>query len=65
MKQYTERKVIMLSKIQINTLNKLKKYNINVSQFVRQAIKEKIDKEKLNIKIEDNKIKNAPNWVYK
>ena len=45
MKQFTERKVIMISKIQANSLDKLKDYNVNVSQFIRQAIKEKIQRD--------------------
>jgi chaperonin GroEL len=33
----------------IETLDKLKEYNVNVSQFVRNAIKEKLQKEKAEI----------------
>ena len=41
--KYTEKQVFMISKNQKNTLQTLDtKYNINVSQFIRDAIKEKI-----------------------
>ena len=45
MKQYTERQVIMISKVQAQSLAKLKAYDVNVSQFIRQAIREKIKRE--------------------
>lgn len=38
MKQLTVRKVIMISEIQKKSLKKLKQYDVNVSQFIRQAI---------------------------
>ena len=50
MKQYTQRQVIMITEIQANSLNKLKDYNVNVSQFIRQAIKEKIKRDWKTIK---------------
>ena len=41
--KYTEKQVFMISKNQKNTLQTLDtKYKINVSQFIRDAIKEKI-----------------------
>jgi hypothetical protein len=40
---------IRISKEQKQTLDKLKKYNVNVAQFVRNAIKEKLQKEKAEI----------------
>jgi post-segregation antitoxin (ccd killing protein) len=40
---------IRISKEQKQTLDKLKEYNVNVSQFVRNAIKEKLQKEKAEI----------------
>jgi len=65
MKQYTERQVIMISEEQANSLKVLKKYNVNVSQFVRQAIKEKIQREWRGIKVKhQRKIENAPDWLY-
>jgi len=50
MKQYTQRQVIMITEIQANSLSKLKSYDVNVSQFIRQAIKEKIKRDWENIK---------------
>jgi post-segregation antitoxin (ccd killing protein) len=35
----------MISETQADSLDKLKHYDVNVSQFIRQAIKEKITRE--------------------
>ena len=40
---YTEVFTLKISKVQKQTLNKLKSRNINVSSFVRKAIAEKIE----------------------
>ena len=40
---------IRISKEQKQTLDKLKEYNVNVAQFVRNAIKEKLQREKSEI----------------
>lgn len=40
---------IRISKEQKQTLDKLKKYNVNLAQFVRNAIKEKLQREKAEI----------------
>lgn len=40
----------MISEIQAKSLSVLKDYNVNVSQFIRQAIKEKIKRDWKNIK---------------
>lgn len=40
---------IRISKEQKQTLYKLKEYNVNVAQFVRNAIKEKLQREKTEI----------------
>ena len=40
---------IRISKEQKQTLDKLKEYNVNLSQFVRNAIKEKLQREKAEI----------------
>jgi predicted CopG family antitoxin len=45
MKRYTKTKVIRISENQLNTLQKMKSYNIDVGEFIRQAIKEKIKRE--------------------
>lgn len=43
--KYTKVKVIKITEIQDNTLRKLDSYNINVAQFIRDAIAEKIKRE--------------------
>ena len=45
MKKYTKVKVIKITDIQYSTLKKLDSYGINVAQFVRDAISEKIKSE--------------------
>ena len=47
--KYTEVKVIKLTKIQSNTLKNLAKYNIRVCDFIRDAISEKLQREKYEI----------------
>jgi len=42
MQQYTKTKVIRISETQLNTLQKMKSYNVDVGNFIRQAISEKI-----------------------
>jgi hypothetical protein len=44
------RQVIMISEKQAKSLTILKKYDVNVSQFIRQAIKEKLQKDWKSIK---------------
>ncbi len=56
MKQFTEIHTIKLTKIQSDTLKKMKEvYKVNVNNFIRQAISEKLKKDK--IKIIQEKIK--------
>lgn len=43
--KYTKVKVLKITDIQDSTLKKLDSYGINVAQFVRDAISEKIKKE--------------------
>lgn len=50
MKQYTERLAVMISRTQSETLEKLRNRNINTSQFVRQAINEKIHRDYKQLK---------------
>lgn len=50
MKQFTERQTIMISKKQAESLQILKTYDVNVSQFIRAAISEKIKAEWKSIK---------------
>ena len=45
MKKYTKIKVIRISKTQYETLVKMKLYKIDVAQFIRNAISEKIKRE--------------------
>jgi hypothetical protein len=44
-KLLTKTKVIRISESQLKTLQKMKSYNIDVGQFIRDAIKEKINRE--------------------
>ena len=43
--QYTYKKVIGFTKDQFDSLNKLKRYDVNINQFIRSAIREKIGRE--------------------
>lgn len=45
MKKYTKTKVIRISEVQQNTLIKMKSYNVDVGNFIRDAISEKIKRE--------------------
>ena len=45
MKKYTKTKVIRISENQLNTLQKMKSLNVDVSNFIREAIAEKIKRE--------------------
>lgn len=45
MEKLTVRQVIMISEKQSESLAILKQYDVNVSQFIRQAIKEKLQRE--------------------
>jgi len=45
MQQYTKRHTFKTSIIQKQTLAKLDSYGYNVSQFIRDAIKEKIERD--------------------
>lgn len=55
MKQYTEKQTIRLTKIQSESLNILELKGINVSQFIRLAIKEKLQRDWKQIKIKQEK----------
>ena len=56
MKQLTKSKTIRFTETQMNSLQVLESYGINVSQFIRLAIKEKIQRDWKVIK--EPKIKN-------
>jgi hypothetical protein len=45
MNKYTKIKTLRISEIQHNTLVKMKSYKVDVSSFIRDAIKEKINRE--------------------
>lgn len=49
MKKYTKTNVIRISEVQLNTLQKMKSYNIDVGQFIRDAIAEKIKRECIDL----------------
>jgi|JI10StandDraft_1071094.scaffolds.fasta_scaffold84049_2 post-segregation antitoxin (ccd killing protein) len=55
MEIYTEIQTFKISKVQKETLNKLKTQKVNISKFIRDAINEKIEREQL-VK-EDNRKK--------
>ena len=48
---------VRLSENQANSLNILKSYNVNISQFIRQAIKEKLQRDWKSIKQNKQKTK--------
>jgi post-segregation antitoxin (ccd killing protein) len=50
MNKLTEIYTLRFSKSQAETLNKLKEYDVNISQFIRLAIKEKINRDWKSIK---------------
>ena len=45
MKQYTKVKVVRITEIQHTTLIKMQSYKIDVGNFIRQAISEKIKRD--------------------
>ena len=45
MKKYTKVKVIRISEKQHSTLVKMKSYNVDVGNFIREAIADKINKD--------------------
>ncbi len=47
--KYTKSKVVKLSQTQYDTLKKLESYNIRVCDFIRDAISEKLQREKHEI----------------
>jgi hypothetical protein len=47
--KYTHSKVVKLTEAQYQTLKKLEGYNVRVCDFIRQAIAEKLQREKIEI----------------
>jgi len=56
MKQLTKSKTIRFSEVQMNSLSILENYGVNVNQFVRIAVAEKIKKDWKTIKEKKEKI---------
>ena len=56
MRNLTKTKVIRISEQQHKTLQKMKSYNVDVSRFIRDAIKEKIDREYYELKPKPEKV---------
>jgi post-segregation antitoxin (ccd killing protein) len=59
MEIYTEVITLKISKVQKQTLSKLRSRNIKVSNFIRQAIKEKLERDASEL-IDKSKIKYCP-----
>ena len=57
MEKLTVRQVIIISEKQAESLSILKQYDVNVSQFIRQAIKEKLQREWKTIKEKKERVK--------
>lgn len=57
MDKKTIRQVVMITPRQAQSLFTLKKYDVNVSQFIRTAIKEKLQREWSTIKEKKERIK--------
>lgn len=47
--KYTKSKVVKLTEVQYQTLKKLENYNIRVCDFIRDAISEKLQRDKVKI----------------
>ena len=49
MKRYTKTKVIRITETQHKILQRMKELNVDVGRFIRDAISEKIQREKIEI----------------
>jgi hypothetical protein len=56
MKQLTKIKTIRFSETQMNAFKTLQNYGVNVNQFIRLAVKEKLQKDWKTIKEKKEKI---------
>jgi hypothetical protein len=56
MKQLTKSKSIRFSEQQMNSLSILESYGVNVNQFIRLAVKEKLQRDWKSIKEKKEKI---------
>jgi len=54
--QYTYKKQIGFTELQRKTFEILKNYDVNINQFIRQAVKEKIKRDWKEIKEKKEKI---------
>ena len=63
MKKFTVKQEVMISEVQANSLDVLKSKGVNVSQFIRQAIKEKLRRDWKEIRDKHERIKDAPDWL--
>jgi len=55
MKKYTYKKILSFTEQQKNAFEVLENHNVNVNQFIRVAIKEKIQRDWKSIKEKKNK----------
>lgn len=62
--QYSYKKQVGFTQIQKESLHTLKKYGVDINQFIRQAVKEKLQREWKQIKQKEARIKDAPDWLY-
>ena len=60
LEKYTKVKVLRITEIQDNTLKKLSSYNINVAQFMRDAVKEKLQRDYPDIVKTKKKVEYCP-----
>lgn len=56
MKQLTKSKTIRFTETQMNSLSKLESYGVNINQFIRLAVKEKLQKDWKTIREKKEKI---------
>lgn len=64
MKKFTIKQEVMITETQAQSLKILNSKGVNVSQFIRQAIKEKLQRDWKEIKERHERIKDAPDWLY-
>lgn len=63
--QYSYKKQIGFTEQQRKAFEILKGYDVNINQFIRQSVAEKIKRDWPEIKAKKKrKIENAPDWVY-
>ena len=62
--QYSYKKQVGFTQIQKESLLKLNSYGVDVNQFIRQAVKEKLQRDWKGIKEKQSRIKYAPDWFY-